>query len=60
MTANRKTPKEKIMAVSALVFSLSMLFLSFSTLPWLATLVALAASSLLLLAQGQNLRLALR
>lgn len=60
MSASMKTYREKSMALSALVFSIAMLFLSFSTLPWLATLVAAIASSLLLVTEGESLRPTLR
>lgn len=60
MTASMKTCREKSMALSALVFSVVMLFLSFSILPWLATLVAAIASSLMLVTEGESVRPTLR
>ncbi len=60
MTVSAPKTRERAEALSGLVFSLSMLFLSFSTLPWLATLTAFAASSILLRTEGESLRPALR
>ncbi len=50
----------KLKAVSGLIFSICMLFLSFSSLPWIATLTACVAGSILLRFEGGNLRPAVR